>query len=465
MVSLAAEQFGWGLAAALAALVALLVTGTQVLAWYWPLALLLVTFGIGWWRSRRRMPDEYVSAQKLDNALGLGDLLSTIWHYSRGTPARHPDPKFLDSLEAAGAEAAPGIDPGLALPFRPARSAWVALGLLVVAGGVFTLRYGILRTFDLRPPLAHISFDTLTGAPAPVKDQLAQTRKAGDLPSPVALDVEGERTGVDQADKIFEDSLRTYDVVDPNQIGRKGTGEQGRQVSEMGNEASDDNESAEEGDKTQAGEGAPSAADQKKGGEQNNKLAQEKNSLLDKLKDAFNNMMDKLKMDQKGSESASAKASSKQGDGKKSDKGSPSSRRNEQGDPSDRPGEQQPGENAQVSQNMRDQAAMEAPEKGERSGVGKEDGSKDTELAEQAEALGKLSELLGQRAKSVQGEVMVEVTNSKNQQLKTPFVQKQAAHAEAGSEVGRDQVPLHLQDYVQRYYERVRKEPPAPQKQ
>jgi hypothetical protein len=44
-------------------------------------------------------------------------------------------------------------------------------------------------------------------------------------------------------------------------------------------------------------------------------------------------------------------------------------------------------------------------------------------------------------------------------------VQKQAAHAEAGSEVGRDQVPLHLQDYVQRYYERVRKEPPAPQKQ
>jgi hypothetical protein len=60
---------------------------------------------------------------------------------------------------------------------------------------------------------------------------------------------------------------------------------------------------------------------------------------------------------------------------------------------------------------------------------------------------------------------MVEVTNSKNQQLKTPFVQKQAAHAEAGSEVGRDQVPLHLQDYVQRYYERVRKEPPAPQKQ
>jgi len=32
---------------------------------------------------------------------------------------------------------------------------------------------------------------------------------------------------------------------------------------------------------------------------------------------------------------------------------------------------------------------------------------------------------------------------------------------EAGGEVSRDEVPLHLQDYVQRYYDKVRK-PAAP---
>jgi hypothetical protein len=77
-------------------------------------------------------------------------------------------------------------------------------------------------------------------------------------------------------------------------------------------------------------------------------------------------------------------------------------------------------------------------------------------LAEQQKALGKLSELLGKRALEVRGEVMVEVTNSKNQQLKTPYLNRTAAHSEAGSDLNRDEVPLHLQDYVQRYYEKVR---------
>jgi hypothetical protein len=36
---------------------------------------------------------------------------------------------------------------------------------------------------------------------------------------------------------------------------------------------------------------------------------------------------------------------------------------------------------------------------------------------------------------------------------------------EAGGEVSRDEVPLHLQEYVQRYYKQVRKTPaPAPTK-
>jgi len=79
--------------------------------------------------------------------------------------------------------------------------------------------------------------------------------------------------------------------------------------------------------------------------------------------------------------------------------------------------------------------------------------------------MGKLDELLGKRSQNVQGEVMVEVTNSRNQQLRTPFTGKTGARTDAGSELGRDEVPLHLQDYVQRYYEQVRRTAPPAGKQ
>ena len=76
--------------------------------------------------------------------------------------------------------------------------------------------------------------------------------------------------------------------------------------------------------------------------------------------------------------------------------------------------------------------------------------------------MGKLSELFGRRSQNVKGEVMMEVTKSRNQGLRTPLVDRSATHAEAGGEVNRDEVPLHLQEYVQRCYERVRK-PAAPE--
>jgi hypothetical protein len=53
---------------------------------------------------------------------------------------------------------------------------------------------------------------------------------------------------------------------------------------------------------------------------------------------------------------------------------------------------------------------------------------------------------------------MVEVGSSK-QQLKTPWAQRQASHVEAGSEIHRDEVPLMYQQFVQQYFEEIRKSP------
>ncbi len=53
------------------------------------------------------------------------------------------------------------------------------------------------------------------------------------------------------------------------------------------------------------------------------------------------------------------------------------------------------------------------------------------------------------------------VGNSK-QPLKTPWAQRQATHAEAGSEIHRDEVPLIYQQFVTNYFEEIRKAAPAP---
>ncbi len=75
--------------------------------------------------------------------------------------------------------------------------------------------------------------------------------------------------------------------------------------------------------------------------------------------------------------------------------------------------------------------------------------------------MGKITELLGKRAENVKGAVMVEVGSTK-QQLKTPVGQGQSTHAEAGSEIHRDEVPPIYEQFVQQYYEKIRKTPPSP---
>ena len=42
--------------------------------------------------------------------------------------------------------------------------------------------------------------------------------------------------------------------------------------------------------------------------------------------------------------------------------------------------------------------------------------------------------------------------------------QKRAAHTEAGGEINRDEVPLAYQQYVQQYFEEIRKLPATPAK-
>ena len=73
--------------------------------------------------------------------------------------------------------------------------------------------------------------------------------------------------------------------------------------------------------------------------------------------------------------------------------------------------------------------------------------------------MGKLSEIIGKRSQNLTGEIMVEVSSGKQQPLKTQYSDKRATHAEGGGEVHRDEVPLIYQQYVQQYFEEIRKTP------
>jgi hypothetical protein len=55
---------------------------------------------------------------------------------------------------------------------------------------------------------------------------------------------------------------------------------------------------------------------------------------------------------------------------------------------------------------------------------------------------------------------MMEVGSSK-QSLKTAWASRQANHSEAGGEIHRDEVPLEYQQFVEQYFEEVRKTAPA----
>jgi hypothetical protein len=190
------------------------------------------------------------------------------------------------------------------------------------------------------------------------------------------------------------------------------------------------------------------------------------------MKDAFANMMNKLKMpnpsegsqqasNQKGGEKGGADKSGSQQNGKQQGKG------NEAQAGADAQGDQQ-SDAAERQANAKGQggdksASMQAPPDA-KSGVGKADGDKSIKEAEQLQALGKISEILGKRAKDISGEVMVEV-NGGNQKLRTQYSNSTAAHGEGGGEIHRDEVPLHHQHYIQQYFEQVRKQTAAAKKQ
>ncbi len=445
------------LAIAMGGAIVLLLAGTQILDWYWIVLLAVASLGTGLYRLRKTIPSTYLLAQRIDRRLSLADALSTATYFA--SPEARGDEAIRERQRCEADEVARTISAEVAVPFTRPKYAYYAIALAAVACGLFALRYAATGSLNLQPSLVKIAFDTFF----PPQAQMAKAKQPRDNRKP-PLDQGDPDSPTVKNDQTPDQPLDANNASDQNNPQAADNSKDKADKGEQKQEQSPDQQ-GQNADKQQNGNDADqqnqqNSKDGKQAGKQDSKQGSptENSSLMDKLKDAMSNMLNKMKSSQKESEPQSAQNQKSQ-----QDKSSQTSKQGQQQKDST-PADAQSDQQQTNSGDPKDSADAKNGEKSSdknasddsKSGIGSADGDKSGKLAEQLQAMGKISEILGKRSQNVTGQVMVEVGQSK-QQLKTPWAQTQAQHVEAGSEIHRDEVPLMYQQFVQQYFEEIRK--------
>jgi len=428
------------LAAAVALGVAaiVLLLGTARLGMVWiPLAA-LGTFVVRWILQNRKRPTEYTIAQRIDERLKLSDTLSTAAYFSNPESNRRVDPALRDLQRARAEEVARSVDVKRALPMTRPVALYPAAILALVVAGIFLLRVTATGSFDTRASLIEGPLKALLQPP---EKQARTEKKAGEGVEPgnndeTAKQLDKNRDYAGEQETQKEETAETPETPEA-QKGEQQKGEgKGEPNAESPAQQNPPNlENASEQGKEQDG--------------------QQQESLLDKLKDAVSDMMSKVKPSS-GKQQKSAQK------GKKGER-QPGDSQDKSSDTDDKnPGDNADSENHNKGSEMDASGVSAEGEKddNEHSGIGSQEGDKSARQAEALKAMGKITELFGKRAENVTGAVMIEV-GSTHQQLKTPLAQRDATHTEAGSEIHRDEVPLEYEQFVQRYFDQVRRAPSA----
>lgn len=450
---LAIDKGALALTIGLGGVVLLLLAGTQILDWYWPLLLAAVSLGIGLFQLRGHIPSRYQVAQRIDHRLALADSLSTAVYFSD-----HPKPGFEEVCAIQWREAermAEGVPLEQALPLQRSRYLVPAAVLLAVASSLFVTRYVLTGSLDLGQSLVSLVADTFFSSPAEQTAMNADRLKLRPRPfDPSQPDL--PPSGDDPNQELPPDAQKGTELrVDDNkQSSGEGAGE--KQTGDQQNNQQDEGEGSQDGSPQDKQSGQENEREGEDKGD-SSPQGQDQRSMLDKLRDAVNNLMNKMNQNegQKTAQQQGAKQKSQ-----KQDKGEKGDDQSEAGDSDSEADSNQQGDQANKQDAKQSNAPGQKTSEEAASGAGESDGKKDIEQAKALEAMGKLSELLGERSTQITGEMMVEVGNTK-QQLRTAMTQQQAGHTDAGGEIHRDQVPLADQTYVERYFQEVRKSAPA----
>ncbi len=462
-----------------AGLVILLILGTQVFDWYWPVLLAAASFGYLVYRVAGHLPDSYKAAQILDHRLATSDIFSSA-HYFKSQPAT---PLTTALIEAAD-QAAHNYRAADAVPFTLPRGWGRAAALATVALSLLVFRYAFQSSLDLGAPIAPGMYQLLASGEKPTP-RTAQNNRKDPLGQPLEgvnltdAQKSGQEKGMEKGQDVAADAASATENAaagqKPGQFNETmSPSEEGEQLqgAEKGDKAAGSdknqqgNEPGEKGGEKQGGADKKSGAQQNQGNQQG-----DKSSLMDKFKDAMANMMNKLKSQDKSDgqqQQAQNKQDGNQGGNNQQQQQQASNKSQQQqqqgkqqaGGQQNNQDSQQQGQSSQQQQAKGGDKSSQSPSGDQKSGSGKQDGAKDVQLAEQQRAMGKISEVFGKRAQNLQGEIMIEVSSSKSQSLKTGYSGKSTSHSDTSGVIQRDEVPLIHQNYVQRYFEELRKSPP-----
>jgi hypothetical protein len=461
---LASDKTALALVIGMGGAILLLLVGTQILDWYWPVLLVAGSLALGIYRLQKNLPSRYKLAQQIDSRLDLADSLSTAVHFAEHT---EPGREAICQAQAREAElVAQRVDIRAALPSSRSRYLLPATGLVLVAFGLFALRYAVTGTMSLEPSLLKMAYDSFFGTPP---QQIAKDQAKHLNAVPQIFNPGGPETPATAQDQQVNDLLDPNNSSDPQ---NPTTADGDKQASDKNGDQKGDSDKqgddksnvkdSKQGDEGKQGDKESKDGQQKDGKQDQSGDSSKEGSMMDKLRDALANMLNKMKPGSSGEKSENAKNEPKDGPKDGKDKG-------DQGDKQKQDSQDSSTEASSSSkgaeQNKADQAKAseqsgKASSPDAMSGAGAKDGEKSIREAKALEAMGQISEILGKRSETVTGQVQVEVGSTK-QQIKTAFTDRQAVHAESGGEIHRDEVPLMFQPFVERYFEEIRKAPHA----
>ena len=179
-IQILSSQFLLALSIGVGGLVLLLILGTQVLDWYWPLVLFVVSSGVLLYRVWSKLPSAYSAAQLVDQRLRSFDLFSSAYHFL-GLPRTPLSEALIETADVSAAT----VEASTAIPFRMP-SGWARAGVLSIAAlSLLVFRYAFQSSLDLERPIAPGLFQLLASGEKPT--QYAK----GNAKDPMAPPLEG----------------------------------------------------------------------------------------------------------------------------------------------------------------------------------------------------------------------------------------------------------------------------------
>ena len=464
-------SFRDGLLAATVALVGpavLLVAGTD----YFPLALLWLFSAAGlavaanhWLRSK---PTPYGVAQQIDSSWESDDQISTAYHFldrvlDRDSSQDAASEEWAQLQRRHAGEVADSGDLPAALPFKLPHITYALISITLLIALLFLVRYGTQSTLSLKPPLPQLILQALLGD-EPQEELLIeenQPRPADSDEAAVSLGDEKDAELDETTDPEQIDPLGQFPMAD--ELGEEFAMPEVEGLSaedEFGDElVSDEGAGDEEGGE---GQGETEGEDPSDMTDPSSEWNTESEGLMDKLKEAFENMMSKLNMEEQsegkpsdqGAEQESEQASDTPGKGEEA---AGTEAGSEEGSQSESEGGHADAASDQIS--MEEGSSEASDQKSETSiaTAGTGEGSKELREAEQAEVMGELNELYQQRAEDITGEFMIE-TESAQQTVRTPYAPRQSGHFDRGAALSRDEIPLAYRTYIKEYFKTIRQE-------